>query len=101
MATIYGYTAVENLLNRYSDSGKEFCAYTIPGGLIDGMIITGAGLKTAIIKEVFLNEWSSGATIRLYKKIPAKYARIVEMIENSDEDNEQEQEHIRRAFYAA
>lgn len=101
MATIYGYSAVENLLKKYSDSGREYVGYTIPGGLLDGMIITGDRLKTAIIKEVYLNEWSSGATIRLYKKIPAKYARIVEMIENSDENDEQEQEKIRRAFYAA
>lgn len=101
MATIYSYSAVEDLLNRYSDSGREWIGYTIPGGLIDGMIITGDRLKTAIIKEVYLNEWSSGATIRLYKKIPAKYARIVEMIENSDENDEQAQEKIARAFYAA
>ena len=56
MATIYGYSAVENLLQQYSDSGRDFVGYTIPGGLIDGMIITGDRLKTAIVKEVYLNE---------------------------------------------
>lgn len=101
MATIYGYSAVEKLLNSYNESGREWVGYTIPGGLIDGMIITGDRLKTAIIKEVYLNEWSSGATIRMYNRMPAKYARIIEMIEEADEDDEQEQEKIRRAFYAA
>lgn len=101
MATIYSYSAVEDLLNRYSENWRDFIAYTIPGGLIDGMIITGRGLKTAIIKEVYLNEWSSGATIRMYNRMPAKYARIIEMIEEADEDDEQAQEKIARAFYAA
>lgn len=101
MATIYSYSAVEELLKRYSESGREYVGYTIPGSLLDGMIITGDKLKTAIIKEVYLNEYSSGATIRLYNKIPAKYARVIEMIEEAEDGDEKAQERIYRAFYAA
>ena len=88
-------------MQKYEDSGREWIGYTIPGALIDGMIVTGYKLKTAIIKEVYLNDYSSGATIRMYKKMPAKYARIVEMIDAADYNDEVAYEKICKAFYAA
>lgn len=41
------------------------------------MILFGEGLKTTIIKEVFLNEWSSVHTIRSYNKCPKKYEKYL------------------------
>ena len=35
-------------------------------------------LKTIVIKEVYLNQWSSGHTIRRYNKIPKKYLKHIE-----------------------
>lgn len=74
---LYTCSAVQRLINEYTAHGGEI--YEIePGGVGYGfMILTGDGLKTAIIKEVYLNEWNSGHTIRMYNKIPAKYAAII------------------------
>ena len=36
-------------------------------------VLAAPNKKTVIIKEVFLNEWASGQTIRLYNKTPKKY----------------------------
>ncbi len=33
-------------------------------------------LKTVIITEVYLNEWSSAHKIRMYNKIPKKYNKL-------------------------
>ena len=35
-------------------------------------------LYTFVIREVYINEWSSGHTVRKYRKIPAKYQAMVE-----------------------
>lgn len=74
---LYTCSAVEQLINEYVNRGGV--AYEIePGCLGYGfMILTGDGLKTVIIKEIYLNEWSSAHTIRMYNKIPAKYAAII------------------------
>lgn len=42
------------------------------------IIMHGTGLKTSIVKEVYLNEWSSAHTIRMYNKMPKKYKQILE-----------------------
>jgi hypothetical protein len=69
--------AVKKLIDKYIERGGEI--YEIePGSLGYGfMILTGDGLKTTIIKEIFLNEWNSAHTIRMYNKTPAKYAAII------------------------
>ncbi len=101
MATIYSWSDAQRLIDKYAESGREYSGHYIPGVLVDSVIMTGDGLKTAIIKGVYLNEWSSGVTIRMYNKLPAKYARIVEMIEEADRCDDEAWEKIRRAFYAA
>ena len=75
--TLYSYEAVENLMEKYYAKGGE--VYIIDEGcLAYGLVImTGDGLKTTICKEVYLNEWSSGQSIRMYNKIPKKYAEIL------------------------
>lgn len=39
-------------------------------------VLTKEGYKTIIIKEVYLNEWSSAQSVRKYNRIPAKYKNI-------------------------
>ena len=39
------------------------------------------GLKTFIIKEYYINEWSSGHSIIGYNKMPKKYEKMLEKIE--------------------
>ena len=92
--TIYGYDSFTSVLEAYEKSGKDYQVYTLAGGLLDSHILTGDGLKTAIFKEIYLNEWSSAYTIRLYNKTPKKYDTIIDLLE------EGEKEKAERLFYA-
>lgn len=78
--SIYSCRAVENLINEYREKGGEFFQIE-EGSLGRGFCIlydwTGH-LKTYIINEVYLNEWSSGHKVRAYNKIPKKYQKILE-----------------------
>lgn len=74
--TIYTIKACEDLMNRYLELGGEITMIE-EGCLGLGVVVCSAvGKKYAVIKEVFLNEWSSGHVIRLYKKLPKKYEQI-------------------------
>ena len=84
--SIYSYKAVENLVEQYEKTGKEFYHFVIAGCLCDNHIICGDGLKTAIIREVGLNEWSSGQTIRMYNKTPEKYSKIIDLLLDGEEE---------------
>lgn len=77
MQNLYTCTAVQNLIGRYIDKGGE--SVTIQEGTLGygKMILFGEGLKTAIIEEVSLNEWSSGHKVRFYNKTPAKYLQYI------------------------
>lgn len=78
MATIYSLSAVENLIKRYSDKGG-YMVEIKEGSLGYGTtILAGEKLKTTIIQEVYLNPWSSGHTVRMYRKCPKKYAKYLQ-----------------------
>lgn len=75
---IYTFQAAEKLIQKYSELENSQVIQTDEGSLgIGDWICTAPGKKTAIIKEVFLNEWSSGQTIKLYNKTPKKYIEIL------------------------
>ena len=79
--TLYTCSAVENLIKRYSEQGGTMTTIhegTLGYGLT---ILHGDGLKTAIITEKPLNEWSSAHTIRMYNKMPAKYQKMLDDLE--------------------
>ena len=71
---------IETLIKKYFDKGGE--VWTLKdGGLGYGLLmLCGQGLKTTIIKEVYLNEWSSGHTMRMYNKTPIKYEKMLERV---------------------
>lgn len=76
--SLYTGKAVCGLINDYHTRGGE-CLQIAEGGVGCGdWILYGDGLKTTVIREVYLNEWSSAHTIRMYNKTPAKYAAIIE-----------------------
>lgn len=79
--TLYSSEAVEKLAEQYRAKGGELTPIT-EGSLLEyGLaIFHGDGLKTAVIKEKYLNAWSSAYTCRLFNRMPKKYA---EMLENS------------------
>ena len=90
---IYSYRDGEKLLNRFLQrEGARVCRFD--GGMVDSYLVTAEKCKTAAIKEKYLNEWSSGVTIRMYNKCPAKYAKVFDLYE---EGNEEEAE---RVFYS-
>lgn len=70
---LYTLKAVDNLIDQYVKKDGEII--TLEEGCLGyGLTLCcGAGLKYAIIQEVYLNEWSSGHKIRLYNKLPKKY----------------------------
>lgn len=75
--TLYSLKAVEKTLDNYINKGGEVLEVE-EGCLGYGTTIClGEGLKTTIVKEVYLNEWSSSHTIRIYNKMPKKYAKMV------------------------
>lgn len=73
---------LENLITRYSEAGGF--VYTIEGSLLDNHILMGKGLKTFIVREQYLNEWSSANQIITYQKLPKKYAKVCDYLDNGE-----------------
>ena len=78
----YTLTACENLIDRYvNENGGQ--ATTLEEGVLGlGTILlhSAEGKKTIVIREVYETAWSSTHTIRLYNKMPKKYAKALENI---------------------
>ena len=72
----YSLEACQKLIDRYIGRGGE--VEEIREGILGlgKLVLTGEGLKTIIIEEVYINEWSSGHTIRKYNKTPKKYLAL-------------------------
>lgn len=76
--TYYTLEACMNLSRKYYEQGgviDEIEEGVLGLGL---RICHGDGLKTAVIREVPRNEWTSWHTIRMYHKMPKKYAKMIE-----------------------
>lgn len=75
---LYSVKACEELMDMYIDRGGE--AITLEEGCLGlGLVVCyGNGLKTSVITEVYINQWSSGHKIRQYNKCPKKYADMIE-----------------------
>lgn len=77
---LYSYTKAVEIMNRYAELNGDIHILD-EGCLVYGLVVCeGEGLKTAVIKEVYLNPWSSGQSIRFYNKTPKKYAKMIEEI---------------------
>lgn len=86
MQAMYSLEACEKLMEEYYQRGGE-CVTLEEGSLGLGLVLCyGENLKTTIIKEVYLNEWSSGHTIRMYNKMPKKYEKMLEDFWNREEE---------------
>ena len=74
MQKIYNSQAVDKIVDRYINRGGEIEVIK-EGCLLEyGLAIClGDKLKYFIIKEIYLNEWSSGYIVRFYNKLPKKY----------------------------
>lgn len=77
---IYTNKTVQDVIDNYIKKGGEIIE-VVEGCLGYGTTICiGSGLKSTIIQEVFLNEWSSGHTIRMYNKLPKKYENLLSKV---------------------
>ena len=74
---LYSVSAVDRLIERYTENGGD--VVQVKDGVLGHgtLILTGNGLKTTIIKEVYLNDSSSGHTARTYNEMPSKYKELV------------------------
>lgn len=77
---LYSFKEVDNLIERYIKAGGE-AVQTDEGVLGSGnwvLFDTTGKLRSFVINEVYLNEWSSAHTIRGYKKLPKKHEALLE-----------------------
>jgi len=75
----YTLASCEKLIETYVNDFKGQCLILEEGCLGLGKILlhSAEGKKTVVITERFVSHWSSTHTIRKYKKIPAKYEKMI------------------------
>ena len=73
----YTLANCERLISQYLELGGD--VFTLSEGSLGlGTVICMAdGYKTALIQEIYLNEWSSTHTIRQFNKTPKKYLELI------------------------
>lgn len=76
---LYAYTSIDDFIIRYIKKGGQ--AYCIDEGCLtsgDWILFDNRGtLKSCIIKEVYINPWSSGQSLRKYRRLPEKYVKMI------------------------
>lgn len=81
--TYRSFEYINNLINKYLNAGGEVATLQ-EGSLGYGTMLLyapkEAKLRTFIIQERFLNEWSSTHTIRGYNNIPDKYQKMLDKV---------------------
>ena len=82
---IYSYKTADKIRERLLERAGAF-VYEIPGALVDNYIMGADGCYTFIVREKYLNMYSSGVTIRKYRKIPAKYQKIIELFDDCENE---------------
>jgi len=78
----YTLESVNKLINNYVNKNGEVIE-VIQGTLGHGVTICfGSKLKTTVIKEIFVNSWTSTHSIRMYNKMPKKYEKMIDNFYN-------------------
>ena len=69
---------VEKASQYYLDQGGEVHEL-VPGTLCYGLrVLTCEGKPAVVFREIYLNEWQSAHTVRIYNECPKKYAKAIE-----------------------
>ena len=79
---MYTLTACQDLIDRYVNKCGGECTELEEGVLGYGTLIlhNAKGKKTIVIKEVYINAWSSGHSIRMYNKMPKKLEKMLDKV---------------------
>jgi len=76
---LHTLSTCEDLIAKYTNQYNGEITTLEEGCLGLGTVLlhNAEGKKTILIKEVYLNHWSSGHTIRKYNKMPQKYKKLL------------------------
>lgn len=78
---LYTCTAIAQFIEAYKEKSPKAIIHTIVEETLGyGTVVVHDPenkLKTAIIQERYINQWSSGHTLRLYNKCPKKYLNLL------------------------
>lgn len=85
MSRVYSFSSVESIIEKLVDAGYEHIQLSEGClGIGDHVLLSGNPNKySPVIREVFINAWSSGQTIRRIAKISKK---LQDEIDRSYED---------------
>ncbi len=91
MTTLYSYTQVDEFAQRLCERGWEYVQ------LLEGCLGSGDFVLIApddkhynfVIREVYLNEWSSAQTIRRAAKISKRLQKEIDDAEKRQEEEEE------------
>jgi len=78
MAKLYGNAVIEGLISEYVGVGGEML--TIEDGVLGHgklLLHSADGRKSVVVTEQYINEWTSGHTIRMYNELPKKYKNMI------------------------
>ena len=73
---LYSYQSVDKLIEHYCENGGD-AVQTDEGTLGSGDWILFGLAYSFVIKEVYLNPWSSAHKVRRYKNLPKKYLSVL------------------------
>jgi len=75
-SNLFSSSEISKLINQYLNLGG-YITEIEEGSLGHGnLIISAPGYKHVVVKEIYLNEWSSAHTVRFYNKLPKKYENL-------------------------
>ena len=74
--TVYSYKAADKIREKLIKRAGAF-VYEIPGALVDNYIMGADGCYTFIVREKYLNEWSSGITIANIARCPQNIKKLL------------------------
>ena len=81
---LYTLSACENLIQKYLEIGGDVVTL-VEGTLGLGLTVCYCeGYKTAVITEIPLNCWESAHSVRMYNKMPEKYQKMIDELEDAE-----------------
>lgn len=76
--TVYSNDAIRQLIETYLFYYNGDCITIEEGVLAMGhLLLIAKNKKAIIIKEVYLNDWNSGNSVRMYNTLPKKYEKYL------------------------